>query len=244
MTKPAVSSPSRVTNQAGFVTTLMSTLPFVVTCALCVFASQWFIEHKQQAQWSCEKNVMKAQKALLAGVNELLALNTPIQIDVMERKSLRIMMRTAPDPGTRAFHALELAKVEMRLARRRMQQETIKTTRRLEAQSAAMTLNAETSLQARSIGTVFEISVNQKSKMRDVDIFLKKKTIDRAPPYIRSMRSSNAAIITRGSVFLGEDLFPQWLLAFKKPLYWQEKCGAKSVKEGGQWVAKLKLDKL
>jgi hypothetical protein len=231
----------------GFVTTFALTfLPILIFSGLSVLATCWFIDQKEQVQWTCESKTLAAQESLLQGVRLLLKLNPFIEAFVLEKKTLQLALLAAVTPADRALLLARLAVVRVRLLALKKQQDFLfyfyPEQARMNLNSLRITLSSQVNKMERQWNTHLRLQVSH-SRLK---INLHKKRIDELahtyhiPPLFQNKQELYTSIFISG-----ERLFPKWLAWISsKPLYWKESCNTKPIIKEGLWIAKLHQDKL
>lgn len=231
----------------GFVTTAaMTLLPIMILSALCVMATVWFVEQKEQVQWVCESHNLKSQKNLVRSMNQLLALNPIVETTVLEKKFVQLSLAAAPTPAEKAVLTARLIFLNLKLSGILAQQKSLVLAAHTLAGKELLELKQKLQSHVSKMGSQWQSSLRLHFWSTTPHLRLRKKKIDiLGYLYLEHPMVSEQQQIKVDIAITGSRLFPKWLQWISEgPLVWKETCLSKPEKENTIWNAKLKMDKL
>lgn len=220
-------------------------LPFMVFAALSAFAIVWFIEQKEKVQWICESKNIEAQEVLAKAMNELLALNSPIELAVEEKKWVKLARKMAVTPAEKAALTAQLIAIDLRLTGYSSRQKTI-----------ILSAHSESGTKLAELRSGIQHIVNETARPWRADLKLHfstsrshlrmrtKKVEPLATFYLEHPSLASQQEIHVRIAITGAQLFPNWIKWLSRiPIAWRESCKTQPNKENSVWIAKMHVDK-
>lgn len=221
-------------------------LPLFIFSALCGLATIWFIEQKEQLQWTCESQNLKAQKALIRGMTQLLSLNPIIEAIVLERRMVQIALAASPTPAEKVALTARLIMLNLQLTNLATHQKSLILSAQTIAGKELFDLRQKLQEHVKRMGREWSVSLHLHMWTSSARIKLRRQQIEPlAAIYVEHPFLSAQQKIKVDIAITGERLFPDWLKWISdKPLIWKEQCLTQPQKENLLWNARIKMDKL
>ena len=229
---------------------LCALLPLVLIVSFSIFGCFWVLATKQHILLSCEKHSLGAQEKLIAGANELIALNPSVKALIVEKKMLEVAIKTAPSPMAKAAAKLMLDLVRMQMVGLR----TLQISIRVSAESLAwqelfgfktdtykIAKMAKNSWQSPSSASPAVTHSSTRLQVKELT-YLGERSL---PTYQRNLNYEIQQRVDLHMTWNTKHFLPPWLGKISKQLdVWVESCGAQPRREGGTWIAVLSKDRL
>lgn len=223
----------------------LTLMPFLIFCGLSVMGCLWWIQQKENIQWACENQTLKAQAALMTATNLLLKLNPPMEAFVLEKKLLKAALRVAPTPVAKAAIIARLVFVRTRITMISAQQQILFQTYESKAQLYLWSLKNSIQHLVHDMEQAWSTSLYTNVRYGKIRLHLQKRRIDHGaylyliPPHFTQLQTLPVTII-----ITGKTLFPRWLQWLtSQPLSWQERCNMEPVYKEAKWSARIRQDK-
>ncbi|MBY0314631.1 MAG: hypothetical protein K2Q26_03870 [Bdellovibrionales bacterium] len=205
---------------------------------------------KQHILLSCEKHSLGAQEKLIAGADELVALNPTVKALIIEKKKLELAVKTAPSPMAKAAAKLMLDLVRMQMVGIRTLQKAIIVSSeslawqeifRFKTDIHQIAKTAKDSWRSSSPAAPVATHTSARLQVQELT-YLGEKSL---PTYQRSPNYEIRQRVDLRMAWNTKHFLPPWLGKISKQLgVWVESCGAQPRQEGGVWYAVLSKDRL
>lgn len=220
----------------------LSLLPLIVGSLLAAFVASWMIHVKNELLFTCEKGLLRTQSHLVEAENELEGLNSPIEINVMQKKILKKALIAAKTPVEVSIIKAKLLLIEGELAvlkkKQRLlismahikaQQEMFGVSQKMKSRLDFIQLQWSAQLFSATNGTTPRIQLIPQKIDPSADIYV-------MPSGFNILQTLNLQWQLKGS-----RLFPSWLHYLKeKNFSWQDSCSSRPAKkENGLWTAEI-----
>lgn len=235
-------------DQNGFATIfILLTIGLILSCLLAVAGLSWFMMEKQQLQKTCQVSLLKAQKKLIEGKHQLLALNPSVKLLVMQKKNLQKALAAAPTPYEKAAILAALVVVISKMTALKTKQQTIIRSAELIALSEVTKLRRKLHQQIRDI----EANTGSPLPSPMVSLTRPKMKVQAIykdpllPEYKRVINYAHAQTLKANFSLITKNFFPEWIQSLQLGRFnWQESCASHPEKGGLKWYAQIGEGKL